>query len=75
MSKIKKSWGFIKKEYRGCFENVFFQIVVILQIIIVMLSLCRFKRGIGIKLVSFLSDLQMPIINVNGGYLPTIIGY
>ena len=25
MSKNKKSWGFIKKEYRGCFENVYFQ--------------------------------------------------
>jgi hypothetical protein len=25
MSKIKKSWGFIKRGYRGCFENVYFQ--------------------------------------------------
>ena len=24
MSKNKKSWGFIKREYRGCFENVYF---------------------------------------------------
>ena len=25
MSKNEKSWGFIKKEYRGCFENVNFR--------------------------------------------------
>ena len=53
MSKIKKSWGFIKREYRGCFENIYFQIVVILQIIIVMLSLCRFTARYRYKISQF----------------------
>jgi len=53
MSKIKMSWGFIKREYRGCFENIYFQIVVILQIIIVMLSLCRFTARYRYKISQF----------------------